>query len=169
MDWTMLGALGEIVGAGAVVATLLYLSLQIRTTNRISKAEAWRAFADKASDNAMVGAFDADFRAAFHKVLIERCTRGDLTEDERMMIGLWFGAVLNSFEQVYREVELGVLPAEALRGFGDQVYRTPYFGESWPLYLRNNHSGGFQAYMDREYALEPPALVADRSVLPPTE
>ena len=34
MDWTAVGAVGEVVGAVAVVATLLYLSLQVREGNK---------------------------------------------------------------------------------------------------------------------------------------
>ena len=38
MSWDAIGALGEIFGALAVVATLVYLSSQIRQTNRIAKS-----------------------------------------------------------------------------------------------------------------------------------
>jgi hypothetical protein len=38
MNWDALGAMGEIVGAVAVVATLLYLAAQMRHSNRTSKA-----------------------------------------------------------------------------------------------------------------------------------
>lgn len=38
MNWEALGAIGELVGAVAVVVTLLYLSAQIRHSNRTSKS-----------------------------------------------------------------------------------------------------------------------------------
>ena len=38
MNWDALGAIGELVGAVAVIATLLYLSAQIRQSNRTSKS-----------------------------------------------------------------------------------------------------------------------------------
>ena len=34
MDWTAVGAVGEVFGAIAVFATLLYLSLQVRAGNK---------------------------------------------------------------------------------------------------------------------------------------
>lgn len=37
MNWDALGAIGEIVGAFAVVATLIYLARQIKTQNRESR------------------------------------------------------------------------------------------------------------------------------------
>jgi hypothetical protein len=42
MNWDAMGAIGEIVGAAAVVATLVYLSVQIRSANRQAEIEALR-------------------------------------------------------------------------------------------------------------------------------
>ena len=39
MNWEAIGAVGEIVGAGAVVATLAYLSIQLRHARRASEAQ----------------------------------------------------------------------------------------------------------------------------------
>ena len=40
MNWDAVGAIGEIVGAGAVFASLVYLAIQIRTQNRESRLSA---------------------------------------------------------------------------------------------------------------------------------
>ena len=40
MNWEAIGAVGEIVGAGAVVVSLLYLAVQVRTQNRESRIAA---------------------------------------------------------------------------------------------------------------------------------
>ena len=42
MDWTAVGAIGEIAGAIAVFATLLYLSVQVREGNKQAELEALR-------------------------------------------------------------------------------------------------------------------------------
>ena len=39
MNWDAIGAVGEIIGAIAVVATLFYISIQIRTNNALASAE----------------------------------------------------------------------------------------------------------------------------------
>lgn len=44
MNWDAIGAVGEVAGAVGVIATLLYLSAQIRTSNVASKVEAKLAF-----------------------------------------------------------------------------------------------------------------------------
>ena len=40
MDWEALGAVGEIVGAAGVIASLVYLGVQVRTSNRASAVQA---------------------------------------------------------------------------------------------------------------------------------
>ena len=39
MNWDAIGAVGEVVGAIAVIATLVYLSLQIRQQNKSQQLE----------------------------------------------------------------------------------------------------------------------------------
>jgi hypothetical protein len=43
VDWTAIGAIGEVAGAIAVFATLLYLSAQIRAANRQAELDSMRA------------------------------------------------------------------------------------------------------------------------------
>ena len=40
MNWDALGAVAELIGAAGVVASLLYLAVQVRTSNRASAVEA---------------------------------------------------------------------------------------------------------------------------------
>ena len=46
MNWDAVGAIGEIVGALAVVLTLGYLAMQIRQTNKINMAESYTRVID---------------------------------------------------------------------------------------------------------------------------
>ena len=46
MNWEALGAIGEIVGAAAVVITLFYLGSQIRQSNKQQKLESHRAMSE---------------------------------------------------------------------------------------------------------------------------
>ena len=40
MNWDAIGAIGEIIGAAAVVAALMYLSIQTRQANLLARASA---------------------------------------------------------------------------------------------------------------------------------
>ena len=43
MNWDAIGAIGEVVGAVAVVISVVYLAVQIRTNTRSVKASAWQS------------------------------------------------------------------------------------------------------------------------------
>ncbi len=64
-----LGSLGELVAAIATVATLIYLAIQIRASNRLARAGASRTpNSDLNSLNAAFGT-NPTFRAAMRQVL----------------------------------------------------------------------------------------------------
>ena len=39
MDWDAIGAIGEVLGALAVVGSLVYLAIQIRSSTKLAKAQ----------------------------------------------------------------------------------------------------------------------------------
>ncbi len=68
MNWEALGAIGEIFGALAVLATLLYLATQIKQTNEISRfgtAKEVMAKFDLLNDRVVA---DASLRSALNKI-----------------------------------------------------------------------------------------------------
>ena len=128
MDWTMLGAMGELVGAVVVGITVIYLARQVRLSNQMSKAEAWRSFVGKLVDVDAAQSSDPVFRRAVARALLEGATRDDLEVDERIAIGLWYASQLVVTEQAHREVLLGILPEEVLENsLGNVLYNVPYF------------------------------------------
>ena len=42
MNWDAIGAIGEVIGGAAVIASLLYLAIQIRNSSAIARAESQR-------------------------------------------------------------------------------------------------------------------------------
>ena len=42
MNWDAIGAIGEVIGGGAVIITLIYLAAQVRDNTRVSESEAYR-------------------------------------------------------------------------------------------------------------------------------
>lgn len=47
MGWEAVGALGEVVGAGGVIATLGYLALQIRQNTKALRTDSYRAWSEQ--------------------------------------------------------------------------------------------------------------------------
>lgn len=50
MNWEMIGAIGEILGAGGVIATLAYLSRQIRASTRATRRAAMQEVLDQSNN-----------------------------------------------------------------------------------------------------------------------
>ena len=154
MDWTMLGAIGELAGAVVVGFTVIYLARQVRLSNQMSKAEAWRSIAGKLVDVNASMASDPVFRRAVARVL-KGDTRNDLEEDERIAIGLWYASQLVVTEQAHRDVLLGILPEEVLENSQSTVlYKAPYFESVRPV-VRPGRSEAFASWIDRRYGFEP--------------
>jgi hypothetical protein len=46
LNWDAIGAVGEVIGAGGVIASLLYLSVQIRRSDHTARAESLSSVLD---------------------------------------------------------------------------------------------------------------------------
>ena len=73
MNWDALGAIAELLGASAVVATLVYLAVQIRQTKEIWRTQSYHL----AIDQLVAGAMHPDFALLFAS------EHRDLTAEER--------------------------------------------------------------------------------------
>jgi len=108
-----LGSLGELVAAIATVATLGYLGLQIRTSNRLARAEASRS--PNSDLNTINGAFGTNpaFLAALRQVLTG-AERSELQPLDRTLMDMYLLSVTNLQEQLLREVRAGIVGEDAL-------------------------------------------------------
>ncbi|MGD8698635.1 MAG: hypothetical protein PVJ43_05055 [Gemmatimonadales bacterium] len=94
MDWTAVGAVGELLGAVAVVATLLYLARQVRQSNRIARAEAYRATMLKAADMMEDWCQDPEWLAQFVRMRFQGVKREDMNAVERAKAGIHMQAMV---------------------------------------------------------------------------
>ena len=62
MNWDAIGAIGEIIGAAAVVLTLFYLAVQIRQSNRLSSFQTARDIFAIFDDNNRIVVENQDLR-----------------------------------------------------------------------------------------------------------
>ena len=153
MNWTAIGALGEVAGAVAVVLSLVYVGRQVASSNRLMRAEAFR---NPNSDlNHLNAAFGTDpvFRAAY-PLAREAEGRASLQPADRVVVDVYFISITNIFEQLVREVSEGVLDAAAIDSFGAQaVFELPYYRDSWPFYARAL-SRSFVAFAESRFGLD---------------
>ena len=67
MNWEALGAVGELVGAVGVVATLVYLALQIRQNTSATKTASFQATTDALNEVNLLLASNRDLVEVFEK------------------------------------------------------------------------------------------------------
>ena len=96
MNWEAIGAIGDAIGGLAVVASLVYLALQIRHNTRSVEAATYQSVAESMAD------------AAYH--LAD-------TPDESLRAGLLYIATLRRYENLHFQVKRGHLSESDVQGF----------------------------------------------------
>ena len=148
-----LGSLGELVAAIATVATLIYLAIQIRASNRLARAEASRTpNSDLNSINAAFGT-DPIFQSAMRRILTG-ATRTEIEPSERTILDFYLISITNIQEQLAREIREGILTSDALDFGGAGLFLLPYYRTSWSLY-RGYLTSAFVVAFEKQYELDP--------------
>lgn len=120
MNWEAVGAIAELLGAAGVVLSLLYLSVQMRQSNRLTKRAAVQALlAARAELNKFVASDPA---------LNQLCWRGiespdDLDENEWKRFVNVFTPFIRHYEAIFLDHQEGLLPAGTWRSQGSSMKR----------------------------------------------
>lgn len=119
--------LAEIIGAGAVVASLVYVGIQIRDSNRVNQANARHQISEFVLQVSMFQAQHADRLAEIRQ-------KSELGEGDRLF--RWWNHMLFMLhaETYYHHYELGLMQAGHWKGYVRYVeaYATsPGFVEFW--------------------------------------
>jgi hypothetical protein len=104
MEWEAVGAIGEILGAVAVVATLGYLALQVRYTRNAWQRQNERELLDGVTQSSRImieqpGLPDILLRAQENYA--------DLSEEEKIRYHMWMYLWITKIDQALRDRDLG--------------------------------------------------------------
>lgn len=106
MNWEAIGAFGEVVGAVAVVVTLLYVARQIHQANAQTQARARYSFIEAYGEMNVSISTNRDVASIFR-----RGVAGEgLDEDERMQFFALVGQFLNTWSVLFDLHRDGLLP-----------------------------------------------------------
>lgn len=86
MNWEAIGAIGEVVGALAVIATLLYLAIQIRQNTKAIRSTTLTAITEHKHFELR---WSSDIATAWRKSLTDP---GSLTPDESWQVAEWMAS-----------------------------------------------------------------------------
>ena len=137
MDWEAIGAIGEVLGAMAVVATLGYLAVQIRQNTKAVRIQTYQAIMD--SSNRL-----ADSLAEQNVDEVYRKGRKDpdsCSAEEWAQFVLIAGQVVNLYEGLYLHYQSGAIDDDFFLNRWKTFHRImkqPGFHRIW--------TGGMSAY-----------------------
>jgi len=120
MNWDAIAAIGELVGATAVLATLIYLAVQIRQNSRsidqqndVAAAEILQTRADSVTQLVALVANSEENVNVFAKLTTSNDVRPeDLDPSERIRASLLLTAIRSNFENTFLQYKQGFLPEE---------------------------------------------------------
>lgn len=138
MSWDAIAALAELAGALAVIATLVYLTVQLRQNSALLKASI--ATASRESTNQLTGLLASD-REALRVFYAGLESRTDLEKLDRQhfdaMMSLYLEALLQSYQQQFDE---------ALER-AHWMLRQPGFKEFWHEF-KDLYGSGFVSHIE---------------------
>jgi hypothetical protein len=114
VNWEALGAIANLLAAVGVIATLIYLSIQIRQNTKAVRSS---------SIQNLVQSFSTTAQAAVeNEHIIPLLLKGNagaeaLNEVERARLHFWFIMTFRRFEGVYFQRDLGIVDADVIDGF----------------------------------------------------
>ncbi len=113
MDIMELGAIGELVGGVAVIATLIYLALQIRQNTNLAQGTAQRELMDSFQAN-------IDRVAQDPATWQEGCRSFEtLSNEEQLRFAAMFNPWINQLEQVLRMGRRGLEAEDNIENYGN--------------------------------------------------
>jgi hypothetical protein len=124
---------GEVVGFTGVVASLLFVGLQLRQATQVARAEAYRGVSEQLAQWYYTSLGDEDLALALRGITYDELRRDDLTDAQKWAVGSMMLVLVRGLESVYLQVEDGVLPEASLRLYNMPAFREPYMKDLWPL------------------------------------
>ena len=112
MNWDAIGAIGEIVGAMAVVATLVYLATQIRHSYRATRASTYQEI----YRDYVRGARELPTAQMFKLI------RGEtLSDEDQLALAVARGTQFHSYENIWMQHKYGVLDSDVFEDYMKQL------------------------------------------------
>lgn len=123
MNWEAIGAIGEVVGAMAVIFTLVFLAIQIRSNTNAIRANAQYDIQTRLSDISFQIGYSSENSAIWSKILDEKLTETDLTTAELEQAHWIIRGLLVTYIAAFASYQKGMMPEEQWRIDRDFIRR----------------------------------------------
>ena len=157
MNWDAIGAIGEIIGAIAVVATLFYLAVQVRETRKEAKLAAAQAqrSAVQANRELRINMFLSERDSPYIPAIRIKADAGqDLTEEEKLRLARHVSAMWAYTYSEWVQIDLGLAGEYATKfdGWVNVLFGYPYVMDWWDAYARTVYPAKFIDFVEQKRA-----------------
>ena len=137
MNWEAIGAIGEIIGALAVVISIVYLAIQIRANTRATKASAsFDATHSWAVSNELATSLDDNLVLAAVRSYRVEFDQDDLSEVESVRLAIFHRSLFQKLEGQYFLFKFGYLDPkiwEKRSRWAAGLVRLPFWQRWWEV------------------------------------
>ena len=151
MNWEAMGAIGEVGGSIAVVATLVLLYRQIKLSSEVTRAQIDTMMKDQMAQHTMQPAIVPDLARIIE---IASNDSGELTEDERRRVFWWFSYYGSILEGMFIRWQQNQLSDELWRGY-EQIMLgvlSTQHGQQWWQSQMTPYSKSFRLHFEEKMA-----------------
>ena len=145
MNWDALGAIGEIVGAAGVIATLAYLAVQVRHNTRAVRSATLNAVTQAKRDELR---WSSEIATPMRKALH---TPDDMSEEDTWHVTEWMTAAFLARQNEYSQFTQGLLDADQWEQ-SEHIIRLltgmEWFQKWWTPYGKDIYSRAFVARVE---------------------
>ncbi len=152
LEW---GALGELIGGIAIIASLIYVGRQLQQSKSMSRSAVRQEFSAEANVWAMNIASSPSLAEAIGKVQLRDLDLEDATDQERIQIGYAIWGVVNQAHRAHEQWKEGNLTEHELKemfGNADGITSSRYIVSLWP-FICDSYPNDFNEWYERRYKL----------------
>ena len=141
----------ETIGLIAIVASVAFVGIELRQNTTAVKSATIQAISDQAMYFTVSMATDEHLPRLIFEMVVKGTPETELSDEDRMRMNLVVGSGLRRIENIYRQVEDGVLDRQALKSITFSFYQNQYVRDYWAL-NREFYDPEFALYWDEALA-----------------
>jgi hypothetical protein len=137
----------ELVGIIAIVVSLVFVGFELRQSTAIARSDAYSSFSSQFLDLVTDAALNERMSRLISKVN-QGASPGDFKSEEQVSIRMYQGAAVRVWEGLFRSVQAGVLPEDALESAAKgMLINNAYFRSTWAS-TKQLYTSDFVAYFE---------------------
>jgi hypothetical protein len=137
----------ELVGITAIVVSLVFVGFELRQSTAIARSDAYSSFSSQFLDLVTDAALDERMSRLISQVN-QGALPGDFKPEDQVSIRMYQGAAVRVWEGLFRSVQAGVLPKDALESAAKgMLINNAYFRSTWAS-TKQLYTSDFIAYFE---------------------